>query len=243
MQITYSMLTDPGDRKNNEDCIGEYEFNNEYCFAVADGLGGHERGEVASRLVVDTTGEVFNQEGYSEYFLREAFEVSQERLMDKQAREDAYDELKTTLTMLVIGDNKVGWGHVGDSRLYRFKARKISDQTKDHSVPQMLVTIGEISEKDIRNHPDRSRLLKVMGVEWDRPKYDVVEEDSVETGDSFLICTDGFWELIDEKQMLTCLKKAANVEEWLVLMTDIVKQAGENRNMDNYSAIAVWIRE
>lgn len=242
MQITYSMLSDVGERRNNEDCVGEFELNNEYCFVLADGLGGHERGEVASRLVVDVAGEVFMQEGYSEYYLREAFEMCQECLLEKQMKEDAHDELKTTLNILTIGEKGIGWGHVGDSRLYHFKGKKIVDQTKDHSVPQMLVTIGEITEKDIRNHPDRSRLLKVMGVDWDRPKYDIVENVPLESGDSFLMCTDGFWELIDEKQMIACLRKASDTDEWLKLMHEIVVANGEGKNMDNNSAIVVWIR-
>lgn len=244
MQITYYELSDKGKRRNNEDYTGSYELNSEYCFAVADGLGGHERGEVASRLVVETVGKVFEQEaGYSEYFLREAFELAQQNLMDKQQKEDAYDELKTTLTLVAIGKESIGWGHVGDSRIYRFANKKLIYQTKDHSVPQMLVKMGEISEKDIRNHPDRSRLLKVMGVDWDRPKYEVVENIPIECGDSYLMCTDGFWELIDEKQMLNCLKKAKTVEEWITLMQAIILDNGKDRNMDNYSAIGVWIRE
>lgn len=243
MQITYSMLTSRGTRRNNEDSVGKYEFNSEYCFVVADGLGGHERGEVASRLVTNTTGELFKKEGYREGFLQESFELSQERLMQKQAEEDAYDEMKTTLTTLVVGSDSVGWGHVGDSRLYRFAGEELVHQTKDHSVPQMLVRIGEIEEKDIRNHPDRSKLLNVMGVDWDKPKYDIKEQIAVAPGDSYLICTDGFWELIDEQQMIQCLKEANDVDEWIDFMEEVVMSNGSDRDMDNYSAIAVWIRE
>ena len=244
MQLTYYKLSDKGKRRNNEDYVGSYELNNEYCFAVADGLGGHERGEVASKLVVETVGEVFAQEnGYSEYFLREAFELAQQNLLDKQQKEDAYDELKTTLTLVVIGKESIGWGHVGDSRIYRFGNKKLITQTKDHSVPQMLVKMGEITEKEIRNHPDRSRLLKVMGVDWDRPKYEIVEDVPIVCGDSYLMCSDGFWELIEEKQMLNCLKKSKTPQEWIELMQEIVLENGKERNMDNYSAIAIWIRE
>lgn len=67
------------------------------------------------------------------------------------------------------------WGHVGDSRLYYFKNGKIVKRTLDHSVPQMLVARGEIDEKEIRHHPDRNRLVRVMGMEWDEPKYQVSE--------------------------------------------------------------------
>lgn len=245
MQITYSMLTDKGGRRNNEDSVGTYELDNEYCFVLADGLGGHGRGEVASRLVVETTGEVFKKEGLSEYFMREAFEMSQETLMDKQMREDAYDELKTTLSIIAIGKESIAYGHIGDSRIYMFQGKKLVSQTKDHSVPQMLVTIGEITEKEIRYHPDRSKLLYVMGAEWERPKYEIVENIDVTGGLSFLVCSDGFWEHIDEKQMLNCLKKAGDVEEWISSMQKIVIDTGSSldKNMDNYSAIGIWIRD
>lgn len=243
MQITYSMLTSRGTRRNNEDSVGKYEYNNEYCFVVADGLGGHERGEDASRMVVNVTGELFKKEGYSEQFLRNAFETSQQKLLEKQEKEDAYDELKTTLTMLAIGQDFAGWGHVGDSRLYHFGGGGILHQTRDHSVPQMLVKIGEIEEKDIRNHPDRSKLLSVMGIEWDKPKYELQEKVPVQAGDSYLLCSDGFWELIEEEQMIQCLAKAENVDEWLDFMEEIVIDNGGYEEMDNYSAVVVWIRE
>lgn len=242
MLVTYHLLSDKGSRQINEDRVGSYEKDKEYCFAVADGLGGHEKGEVASRLVINECVELFKQEGFNEFYLREAFEVGQEKLLEKQRIDKKPDDYKTTLVVLCIKDNMINWGHIGDSRLYLFQDKKYVRHTLDHSVPQMLVNIGEIEDKDIRNHPDRSHILSSMGIEWQRPKYEIAEPIKPQKGMAFLLATDGFWELIDEEEMQRCLKKANNVHEWMNSMEKIVLKNGEGRNMDNYSAIGVFIR-
>ena len=149
--------------------------------------------------------------------------------------------MKTTAVVLQIRENDIQWAHVGDSRLYVFHKNKYKDRTRDHSVPQMLVNAGEIKEKDIRNHPDRNRLLRVMGIEWDKPKY--VLSDSIEKKDglAFLLCSDGFWELIEEKQMEKCLKKSKSAKQWLESMKEIVLKQGIGTDMDNFTAITVLV--
>ncbi len=141
---------------------------------------------------------------------------------------------------MYIDGNKVQWGHVGDSRLYAFAKNKVKLRTLDHSVPQMLVFAREIKEKQIRNHPDRNRLLRVMGIEWEKPMYELAEQTQLEKYQAFLLCSDGFWELIDEKQMCKLLKNSSTVEEWMQAMVEVIKQNGIGKNMDNYTAIALW---
>lgn len=242
MVLTYHLLSDKGSRKINEDRVGSYEKNNEFCFALADGLGGHEKGEVASRLVIEECTELFKENGFDEFFLRNAFEIGQEKLIQKQIREKKPDDYKTTLVVLAISDKNINWGHIGDSRLYLFKNKKYILHTLDHSVPQILVNAGEIEDKDIRNHPDRSHILASMGIEWERPKYTVAEPIETEKGMAFLMCSDGFWELITEEDMEKCLKKAKNVHDWMNNMEKIVRKNGEGKNMDNFSAIGVFIK-
>ncbi|MDE7432953.1 MAG: protein phosphatase 2C domain-containing protein [Lachnospiraceae bacterium] len=242
MLVTYHLLSDKGDRKINEDRVGSYEKNEEFCFVLADGLGGHEKGEVASRLVVGECVELFKKNGFDEFYMREAFEIGQEKLLERQRVDKKPDDYKTTLVLLCIKENLINWGHIGDSRLYLFQNKKYVLHTLDHSVPQMLVSIGEIEDKDIRNHPDRSHLLSSMGIEWERPKYTVAEPIIPQKGMAFLMATDGFWELIDEEDMQKCLKKAKDVHEWMNSMEKIVLKNGKDRNMDNYSAIGVFIK-
>ena len=241
MLISYHLLSNRGDRSNNEDCVGSYEKDGEYCFVLADGLGGHERGEVASRMVVDASVNLFKETGFDEFFMRNAFEIAQEDLIKRQIEEIRYDDYKSTMVLLCIKDSMINWGHIGDSRLYLFKNKKKVLHTLDHSVPQFLVNAGEIEDKDIRNHPDRSRILRAMGIEWERPKYDIAIPLEPESNMSFLMATDGFWELIEDEDMEKCLKKTKNVHEWLKSMEQIVVENGAGRNMDNYSAIGVLI--
>jgi PPM family protein phosphatase len=150
--------------------------------------------------------------------------------------------LLTTLNIMTISGNKVEWGHIGDTRTYFFRNNLFESRTKDHSVPQMKVAMGEISESDIRTHPDRNKLLRVMGVPWIKPKYVIQKSIELQENQSFLMCTDGFWEFIDEEMMQTCLNESKTVDHWLDSMKQIVCENGKGKNIDNHTAIALWIR-
>lgn len=238
--IKYCMFTDKGSREINEDSAGCKKIDESYCFVVADGLGGHGRGEEASALVKDVIIGEFDDDARLNDFLEKAVTKAQDELMREQERKHAGNEMKTTVVALMVDGHNAKWLHVGDTRLYRFHENKAVERTVDHSVPQMLVLAGELKEKKIRNHPDRNRLLKVMGREWDVPQYSVSKIRNIEDAQAFLMCTDGFWELITEKQMEKLLKKSATVEEWLDSMVKVVQKNGKGKSMDNYTVIAVW---
>ena len=240
--ITYATLTNAGSRKINEDSVGIREYKNKHWFSLADGLGGHGKGEVASALAVEESLRALEWDGNLEELLAQAVMAAQEKLLREQQRLGAFHEMKTTLVMLGIENNLARWVHVGDSRLYLFERDKLLERTLDHSVPQMLVAQGEIREKDIRFHEDRNRLLRVLGTSWERPRLTVSPGTLLKDNHSFLMCTDGFWELIDEKEMGRLLKKSQSPREWLSLMETVIKKNGSGKNMDNYSAIAVFVR-
>lgn len=241
--ITYKIYTDVGGREINEDSVGMLDEKGRYCFTLADGLGGHGRGECASAIAVRTSLEMF-VENFDEDFLEKSFNKTQENITYEQENNPELADMKTTMVSLVIWGNMARYAHIGDSRLYQFYKNKVVTRTLDHSVPQMLVNTGEIKEKDIRGHEDRNRLLRVMGSPWNNNhSFDVSEPIALEKCQAFLLCSDGFWELIDEKKMTAYLKKASSVEEWLEFMIDEVKANGIGKNMDNNSAIAVWINK
>ncbi len=246
MQISFATLSENGGREVNEDAIEILSKNGQFLFALADGLGGHGHGEIASRTVVEEAVKSFPEinSDLTKNTLGMLFDNSQKVLLEKQKELHKSREMKTTLALLCLKDCKTFWGHVGDSRIYGFSKNKLAFRTLDHSIPQMLVLSGDIPERKIRNHPERSMLLRVMGVDWeDNQPYELSDIHEMSDFQAYLLCSDGFWELIDEKMMCKTLKKSGDVEEWLGLMKRIVEKNGAKKEMDNYSAIAVWVEE
>lgn len=238
--ITWKELTDKGSRDHNEDSIGVGQFGDRLCFVLADGLGGHGKGEVASQLVVRTVLEDFERGYQRDTFLKSSLQHAQEELLKEQEMRNCPSEMKTTVVCLLIDGDYVQWAFAGDSRLYRLEKKKIKQRTIDHSVPQMLVLSREIKEKEIRFHEDRNRLLRVMGADYGREVFEISPAIERRENQQFLLCSDGFWELIVEKEMEKLLRKAGSVSEWVDAMQHIVMQNGAGKQMDNYSAIAVW---
>ena len=209
---------------------------------MADGLGGHGRGEVASSKAIETARDLTQLVGDSNAdLLSDIFEEAQKRVMNIQEGTFA-NGMKTTLVALDICRDQIKWAHIGDSRLYYFQNCKLVERTLDHSVPQMLVLAHKLKEKKIRGHEDRNKLLRVIGSPWETKKYDCSEIINKNGFQAFLLCSDGFWELIDEKAMTKTLKKSNSVDEWLDAMVEIVRQNGKCTDMDNNSAIAVWVK-
>ncbi len=240
--LSFDILSKPGERDHNEDYAGMQQRGEAYCFVLADGLGGHGGGDEASRMVSECVLDDFAENGIvSQRYLAARFEAGQRILLQEQRRQRRMMEMKTTLTVLLADSTQVLWGHIGDSRIYHFKGRKLHSRTMDHSVPQMLVAAGKLKEKKIRGHADRSRLLRVMGVEWEEPQYEIAQPQPYMAGDAFLLCSDGFWEWIQEKSMQQLLKKAASPTEWLCKMEADVCRHGSGKHMDNYSAVAVFL--
>ena len=243
--MEYFSISETGSREHNEDSIGVFSNDTITCFIVADGLGGHGKGEVASEIAVNTAKDLIDQNCNENSFFDNYFDSCEERLVNERDDQGLPDSIKTTLVMAVMVENSLHIAHVGDSRAYFFRSNKIFTRTLDHSVPQILVAAGELKEKKIRNHPDRNRLLKVMGERAlfsDNKKiYDDQTIDGIQPGDAILLCSDGFWELINEREMCKTLKKSANVTDWGTTMKAIVEKHGNGKDMDNYSAVCVII--
>lgn len=239
--LTYKKFSEPGNREINEDCVGIAESGSSLCCVLCDGLGGHGRGEEASQLVVDEMLAYFRQSGNMIEEIGAAFEDAQQKLLAAQKVKGAKFEMKTTATMLVMNDKEIRWGHIGDSRVYFFKKGKYKARTIDHSVPQMLVLAKDIKEKEIRHHPDRNKLLRVLGIEWGANSYVVSKKIRRKEQMAFLLCSDGFWELIEEREMETLLRQSKDASAWVEAMAAVVRKNGEGKNMDNFSAIAVML--
>lgn len=244
MVISFHQTSNVGNRQVNEDCVSVIYQDDSTCFCLCDGLGGHGNGDEASSFICSFITERF-MESKSDLntVLKSLVNDAQEALVKRKSEDPQKSNMLTTLCLLIISHNQANYIHVGDSRIYHFRDGKLKIRTLDHSVPQMLVSTGELKEKDIRFHEDRNRLLRAMGTSWTKEMFNIPDETiTLQPGDSFLLCSDGFWELINEDNMQKCLKKAKTSQEWIETMQAIVFKNGKNINMDNYSAIAIWIR-
>lgn len=234
-------ITNRGDRDINEDSLAGIELNKYGCYIVADGLGGHEKGEVASYLACLGAKSAFeNAPGISYNDLYHYISESQKYVLNKQKEDNNLSSMRTTAAILATDYKKAAFAHIGDTRIYHFRNDKVIFRTKDHSVPQSLVNGGLIEENEIRFHEDRNKLLRVIGEKDDfRP---VISEKEIQTvnGDRFLICSDGFWELILEDYMGKTLLDSKSPNEWLIKMEEIIKSSNKT-NKDNYSAIALFV--
>ena len=247
--IDFSLYSDKGDRDNNEDYIGHSQYKDEHCFVICDGLGGHEKGEVASYIAGTSFREIFERNGNYDNFIEEAFSTAQNNLFDHQEIYTESKGMKTTGVILVITPELIQWGFIGDSRLYHFYNDFESyERTKDHSLTQILVKTGEITENEMRNHPDRNKLLRAFGSQWQEKKFEISPVLEYQGKKAFLMATDGFWENIFEDEMISALKQSKDAKDWMNKMMvtvnknqSIKRQAGENN--DNFSAITIITKD
>lgn len=239
MPFHTEFVTNRGGRKTNQDCCGFLTLEDGACWVVADGLGGHRGGEVASKLAVDTVLASFKQNReLSPRALEAHLAAAQNAILDRQQSDPEFQSMRTTIVVLLSDYRSFLTGYLGDSRLYYFQGGRIKYQTRDHSVPQVMVDAGEISADKIRGHEDRNRLLRALGMEGDFKPAVMQEKQLLYDRDSFLLCVDGFWEYVVETEMEADLARADDPARWLeVMQSRIQKRAVEGH--DNYTAIAV----
>jgi serine/threonine protein phosphatase PrpC len=223
----------------NEDAAAEATAQGHTLLVIADGLGGHHGGEVASALAVDRVVDAFRAGPSLETSALDALIHAAHRALQESAPDRGAADLRTTMTLLVSDGISARWAHVGDSRLYVFHDATIQTRTRDHSVPELLHRAGDISADQIRHHPDRSRLLQALGQHGDL-KVAVSEPLTLRSGDALLLCSDGWWEGISEQEMEATLRSAVHPRDWLTAMaTSIV--AGAQAPQDNYTAVAAFV--
>lgn len=243
MRFTTAFVSKPGGRSENQDFCDYVQADNAGLWLLADGLGGHRGGEVASATAVQAILAAWQPNAdIVPQTVDVLIGLAQAAILNKQAEQPALSSMRTTLVLLQQGDDRVIWGHVGDSRLYHFRDCVVAFQTKDHSVPQVLVDSGEIDSSQMRKHPDRNRILRAVGnPEGVKPAILDAPRNILE-GDAFLLCSDGFWEYLTELEMSADLAKSATAADWLQQMELRLLERAEAGN-DNYTALAVFIGE
>ena len=236
-----AFISSAGGRKVNQDYFDTCTSGNYHCWLVADGLGGHGGGEVASKLICEKIVEDFSCKPALEN-LEQCFDGANTALLAAQQAEERYTAMQSTIVGLVTDGIVVRWGHIGDSRLYMFREGKIIHQTQDHSVVQALVSAGVINGDEMRQHEDRNKLLRAVGSKKEVRYTMCLEPIVVQEGDAFLLCTDGFWDYVCETEMLIDWASSLSPDDWLSKMEQRLCKLATGE-FDNYTAVAIWVSE
>lgn len=220
-----------GGRNYNEDAVGYRSDDRGGIFVVADGLGGHAHGEVASACVRDTLLEnwIPGEPDRAQWFALQAEEANR-RILSLQKEKGTV--LKSTMAALAIDGTRATWAHAGDSRVYYLHRGWIQCVTEDHSVAYKKYKAGEISRDAISWDEDQTGLLRSLGGE-DRYEPQIrVYVEPIESGDAFFLCSDGAWEHLKDGEIAIDLMKARDARQWaellLLRMMDRITSGNDN---------------
>jgi len=223
--------TDTGrQRSENEDSL----FVRAPIFVVADGMGGAQAGEVASKAAADAFDRDL-PEGPPESFLRETIESANRRIHDLAHADPSRAGMGTTITAAIVDAQKeeVGIGHVGDSRAYRLRRGRLERLTRDHSLVEEMRRKGQITDAQAEDHPQRSIITRALGPE---PEVEVdLQTVPAAPGDVFLLCSDGLTTMVSEERIAAILETTASMREAVRTLIDEANAAG---GRDNITALA-----
>lgn len=205
-RIRYGACSDTGRvRSENEDAYGRFPRHaspeaEEQLFIVADGMGGHSRGREASWAAVQVVSQTFFSCGGqpASERLRRAYEAANRSIYMRARQDGRADEMGTTCTVLAMTSGQIHMAHVGDSRAYRINRQGTEQLTRDHTMVEELRREGVLTELEAREHPQRSALLRAMGIDPDL-EADVWRAGSLQRGDRYLLCTDGLIDIATEE--------------------------------------------
>ncbi len=226
-------VTDPGrTRRHNED---SYVIDPPL-FAIADGMGGAQAGEVASRLATASLKESGPGTG-GERRIADLIQEANRRVYDRSSSDPNTSGMGTTITVALVEDDRVAFGHVGDSRAYLVRDADMEQLTEDHSLVNELLKTGKLSREEAETHPQRSVITRALGTD---PDVDV-DTFSVraETGDLFLLCSDGLTDMVSEESILDVVERNRNDID--VALRALVKEANRGGGQDNITVVAFEI--
>jgi len=228
-------LTDTGRRRrHNEDAyVCEPPL-----FAVADGMGGAQAGELASNLAAAALRDEGSRGGGEER-VDELIQEANRRVYERQTQDSSATGMGTTMTVALVEDGHVAIGHVGDSRAYLIRDRRLEQLTEDHSLVAELVRSGKLSPEEAEGHPQRSVITRALGTD---PDVDV-DTFSVETkpGDLFLLCSDGLTAMVDDETILREVER--NRGDLTAASKALVKAANKGGGDDNITVVFFEIGE
>jgi len=250
-KIIVTGITDEGlVRDHNEDSIGS--DNTLGLLVLADGMGGHKGGEVASAIAVDTilkelrkalpeiaTGNTDDKTGYSleSMAIETAIKQANTNIFEAANSNIKYEGMGTTVVVVLFYDNRLTVAHVGDSRLYRMRESKLEQMTRDHTLLQELVDRGFYTKKEARESLNKNLVTRAVGVNA-TVDVDLLEEIAL-PGDLYLLCSDGLTDMITD-DLIEDIQ--LNYKDDLDKMnTELIKQAKDHGGKDNVSAMLAQV--
>jgi serine/threonine protein phosphatase PrpC len=252
LNLDIALRTDIGGRPSNEDNMGSYVPEDAQVmakkgalFVVADGLGGHTQGEVASELAVNTIRDVYYQDTDEDIAasLRRAVENANtliwqkngEKFQDAAEGEKERIGMATTCVVAVLQDDRVYVANVGDSFVYIMRAEHVMQIAQDHSWVAEQVHAGLLTKEQARSHEKRNVITRCLGTSSDVDVY--VASETVQDGDVLLLCTDGLWSLVEEDELRSIVEQYDPQES----AKRLVERANENGGPDNITAVVVRV--
>jgi len=244
MKYKYSYITDPGKvRERNEDSvIISVNKNNEYLMAVADGMGGHKNGEVASSIAISHIGERFKKIGSvgnkedAINWLQSTVSEANVEIYKYVSTHPESEGMGTTIVLALITPSFLMISNIGDSRGYVIKNEKLHQITIDHTLVNLLVKSGELSEEEAKEHPRKNVLMKALGASTN-VEMDIFNVDM--DVDGILLCSDGLTNMLDDEQISRVLNEDSDIDQKL---EKLVFKANNRGGSDNIS-IAYLMRE
>jgi len=241
--MKYTLVQDSriGARQYQQDRIGHWSTRTSLLMVVADGMGGHEHGELAAQVAMDHLSVEFRRDAKPrladpDVFLFRSLGRAHAAIQLESQRLRLPEPPATVIVACVVQDGYAYWNHVGDSRLYLIRHGRVVTRTKDHSRVQQLVDEGRIREEAIPSHPDRNKLLQCLG-SAQAPKIEPAARARLAKNDIVLLCSDGLWGPLTQRQILNSLLAKELKGAVADLASLAVARAGPE--CDNISALAM----
>lgn len=235
-----------GRRKYNQDRVGHAYTRDSLLMVVADGMGGHLHGEVASQITVELFVQHFQQKATPTLkspwqFLKDSALRAHDAILNYAAKHHMMESPRTTFVAAIIQDGLIYWAHVGDSRLNLFRQNQCIAQTRDHSKVQQMVERGEISEAEAEVHPERNRLYNCLGSLM-IPEVELGGKAPIQVGDIVLLSTDGMWGPIPPAELVQGMTRYPLQYAVPQMLDRAEVLAGQG--CDNLSAVALnWLED
>ena len=230
-----------GRREANQDRTSYAYTRDSLLMVVADGMGGHLHGEVASQIAAQLLTEAFQREAKPKLadpsgFLQKSITDAHFALGDYAKARNLIESPRTTCVACVVQDSTAYWAHVGDSRLYHIRQGRIQAQTRDHSRVQMLVDQGRVREEAVAAHPDRNKIFNCIGASA-LPQVELSKATLLREDDTLILCTDGLWGPLTGKLITGALLKS-DLMKAIPALLDLAELRG-GVDSDNLSVVAM----